>query len=38
MTPIESHLSVWLNATTFLVFAGALFYISLLPYMTKDDE
>jgi hypothetical protein len=38
MTPIEHSISVWLNATTLLVFAGALFYISLLPYMTKDDE
>jgi hypothetical protein len=38
MTPIESHLSVWLNATTLLVFVGALMYLSLLPYMTGDDE
>lgn len=38
MTPIESHISVWLNATTLLVFVGALVYISLLPYMTKGDE
>jgi hypothetical protein len=38
MTPIESHISVWLNATTLLVAVGALMYLSLLPYMTKDDE
>ena len=38
MTPIESHMSLWLNVTTLLVFAGAVFYISLLPYMTGDDE
>jgi len=38
MTPIESHISVWLNVTTLLVFVGALVYVSLLPYMTGDDE
>jgi len=38
MTPIESSISVWLNATTFLVFVGALTYLSLLPYMTRDDK
>jgi hypothetical protein len=31
-------MSIWLNVTTLLVFAGAVFYISLLPYMTGDDE
>ena len=38
MTPIEQSISVWLNATTLLVFVGALTYLSLLPYMTGDDE
>jgi hypothetical protein len=38
MTPIESSLSVWLNATTLLVAVGALMYLSLLPYMTRDDK
>jgi hypothetical protein len=38
MTPIESHISLWLNVTTLLVFVGALTYLSLLPYMTGDDE
>jgi hypothetical protein len=38
MTPIESHISVWLNVTTLLVFVGALVYVSLLPYMTGGDE
>ena len=37
MTPIESHLSVWLNATTLLVFVGALTWLSLFPFMTKDE-
>jgi len=38
MTPIESHMSLWLNVTTLLVAVGAVFYFSLLPYMTGDDE
>ena len=38
MTSIESSISVWLNATTFLVAVGAIFYVSLWPYMTGDDE
>jgi len=38
MTPIESHISLWLNVTTLLVAVGALTYLSLLPYMTGDDE
>jgi hypothetical protein len=38
MTPIEQSISVWLNVTTLLVFVGALFYVSLIPYMTRDDE
>lgn len=38
MTPIESHISLWLNVATLLVFVGAVFYVSLLPYMTRDDK
>jgi hypothetical protein len=38
MTPIESHMSLWLNVTTLLVAVGAIFYVSLWPYMTGDDE
>ena len=38
MTPIEHSISVWLNVTTFLVAVGAIFYVSLWPYMTGDDE
>lgn len=26
----------WLNATAILMIAGAAFYLTLLPYMTKD--
>ena len=37
MTPIEHSISVWLNATTLLVFVGALTWLSLLPFMTKDE-
>ena len=37
MTPIESHISLWLNVTTLLVFVGALTWLSLLPFMTKDE-
>jgi hypothetical protein len=36
MNAIESSVSVWLNVTTLLVFVGALAYISLIPYMTRD--
>lgn len=36
MNEIESSVSVWLNVTTLLVFVGALAYISLIPYMTRD--
>lgn len=37
MTPIEHSISLWLNVTTFLVFVGALTWISLFPFMTKDE-
>jgi hypothetical protein len=36
MNEIEQSISVWLNVATFLVFAGAVAYISLIPYMTRD--
>jgi hypothetical protein len=38
MTPIEHSMSLWLNVTTFLVFVGAICYVSLIPYMTRDDK
>ena len=38
MTPIEHSISLWLNVTTLLVFVGAISYLSLLPYMTRDDK
>lgn len=38
MTPIEHSISLWLNVTTLLVFVGAIFYLSLLPYMTRDGK
>lgn len=34
MNPI----SLWLNVTTLLVFVGAIAYLSLMPYMTRDDK
>ena len=33
---IDHDLHEWLNVTAALVLAGAGFYWSLLPYMTKD--
>ena len=38
MTPLENHISIWLNVTTLLVFVGTLVYLSLIPYMTRDDK
>lgn len=35
---IDSALNLWLNVATILVLVGAAFYISLIPYMTKDDK
>ena len=32
----DHALHVWLNVATLLVFVGAAFYLSLIPYMTKD--
>lgn len=34
---MEPALTVWLNIATFLVFVGAAFYMTLGPYMTRDD-
>ena len=36
MTTPYDALHVWLNVATVLVAAGAFFYITLGPYMTKD--
>jgi hypothetical protein len=33
---VNEALNMWLNATTVLVVAGALFYVTLGPYMTED--
>ena len=35
---IDSLLNTWLNVATFLVLAGAAFYLTLIPYMTRGDE
>jgi hypothetical protein len=32
----EVVVNIWLNIGAFLVFVGAAFYLSLLPYMTRD--
>jgi len=34
---VEEQLNAWLNAATVLVFAGAAFYLTLIPYMTRDE-
>jgi hypothetical protein len=31
-------MDIWLNVFTMLVFVGAAFYLSLLPYMTRHDD
>jgi hypothetical protein len=33
---VNEALNMWLNVTTLLVVAGALFYVTLGPYMTED--
>jgi hypothetical protein len=33
---VTEALNMWLNAATVLVVAGALFYVTLGPYMTED--
>jgi hypothetical protein len=34
---MEAALTLWLNIATFLVFVGAAIYITLGPYMTRDE-
>jgi hypothetical protein len=34
---IDGLLNTWLNVATVLVFAGAAFYLTLIPYMTRDE-
>ena len=34
---MEAALTVWLNIATLLVFVGAAIYMTLGPYMTRDD-
>jgi hypothetical protein len=36
MVEINTAMHVWLNVATVLVASGAVFYISLCRYMTKD--
>lgn len=33
---LDSALNVWMNAATVLVLAGAVFYATLIPFMTRD--
>jgi hypothetical protein len=35
---IDDAIHVWLYVATVLVLAGAAFYVSLIPYMTRGDE
>lgn len=35
---MEAALTVWLNVAACLVLVGAAFYVSLIPYMTRNDE
>jgi hypothetical protein len=34
---IDNLLHVWLNVGTVLVLVGAAFYLTLIPYMTRDE-
>jgi|SanBayMetagenome_1026888.scaffolds.fasta_scaffold12678_2 hypothetical protein len=34
---IDGLLNTWLNVATVLVLAGAAFYLTLIPYMTRDE-
>lgn len=34
---IDHALHVWLNVTTLFVFVGGVLYLTLLPYMTRDE-
>jgi hypothetical protein len=31
-------MDIWLNVFAMLVLVGSAFYLSLLPYMTRNDE
>jgi len=33
---LDDALHTWANAATALVLAGAIFYATLIPYMTRD--
>jgi hypothetical protein len=33
---LDAALHTWANAATVLVIAGAAFYVTLIPYMTRD--
>lgn len=33
---VVTALNIWLNVATLLVLVGAAFYLSLIPYMTRD--
>jgi hypothetical protein len=33
---IDSALHIWASVATILILAGAICYLSLLPYMTRD--
>jgi hypothetical protein len=34
---IDDLLHTWLNVATVLVLVGAAFYLTLIPYMTRDE-
>lgn len=34
---MDDSLNTWLNVATVLVLAGAIFYATLIPFMTRDD-
>ena len=35
---MADSLNIWLNVATVLVLAGAIFYATLIPFMTRGDE
>lgn len=38
MADVEKALTVWLNVGAVLALVGAAFYLSLIPYMTRDRK
>lgn len=38
MADVEKALTVWLNVGAVLALTGAAFYLSLIPYMTRDKK